>query len=571
LVAVVVTLASVAALAWFVVPRVLLTLNGGIGGHPLSGLLSQDCTRDPADLPPPPPNLHGRPGNYLHTCGALIYDVHGNEVRMTGVNWSGMENSGDAPGGLGSRNWQELLDQVASLGYNAIRIPITNEAIESGQPVGNVDFALNPDLSGLTGLEVLDRLVEGARRRGLKVVLDRHQPTSSGRTALWYTSEVPEGRWIADWRMLAARYRGNDAVVAVDLANEPHGNATWGTGDVSTDWRLAAERAGNAVLEVNPYLLVFVEGVEDVGSDHFWWGGNLAGVRSAPVTLRVPNRVVYSPHDYGPAISAQGWFSDPRFPANLAGEWDQHWGYIARSNIAPVVLGEFGGWSFGNDADGQWQTSLLQYIAANHLGAFVWSLNPSWDTGGILNDDWKTVDAVKQQAYRPILAPPIDRGPTGVFGRAPSEPHVVARRTMDGSGQNVNVTFGVFNDGPTPLDLGQVEVRYWYDNRALIVGPTPIDFTTDGISPGNVSAQAQNGLARPYVEIRFSGLLPTVGPYRGAGSVTLHLRRQAGLPTPSAVANALVGPLPPNIIAPSSDTVGVYLAGKLVEGKDERS
>jgi endoglucanase len=490
---------------------------------------------------------------------------------MTGLNWSGMENSGDAPGGLGSRNWQELLDQISSLGYNAIRIPFTNEAIESVQPVGNVDFALNPDLSGLTGLEVMDRLVEGAHRRGLKVVLDRHQPTSAGRTALWYTAEVPEERWIADWRTLAVRYRGNDAVVAVDLANEPHDNATWGTGDVSTDWRLAAERAGNAVLDVNPYLLVFVEGVEDVGSDHFWWGGNLAGVRNAPVQLRVPNRVVYSPHDYGPAISGQTWFSDPRFPANLDGEWDRHWGYIAQSSTAPVVLGEFGGWSFGNDVDGLWQTSLLRYIVANHLGAFVWSLNPSWDTGGILNDDWKTPDPVKERAYRAILAPPIDRGPTGVFGRAPNQPHVMMRRSTDGSGQNVNVALSVFNDGREPLDLGQVQVRYWYDTRSVDVGPTPIDLTADGISPNSVAARVQNGVGGPFVEIRFRDVSTAVAPYRGGGTITLHLRRLAGLPTPTAIENAFVGPSPNIAGSASRDRVGVYLDGKLVEGNEPRA
>jgi aryl-phospho-beta-D-glucosidase BglC (GH1 family) len=67
------------------------------------------------------------------------------------------------------------------------------------------------------------------------VVLDR------GQSELWYTSSVSEERWIADWRMLAERYAGDPTVVGVDLHNEPHGKATWGDGNLATDWRLAAQ------------------------------------------------------------------------------------------------------------------------------------------------------------------------------------------------------------------------------------------------------------------------------------------------------------------------------------------
>ena len=40
-------------------------------------------------------------------------------------------------------------------------------------------------------------------------------------------------------------------VIGMDLRNEPY-NACWGCGEASRDWRLAAEKAGNAILEVNP-------------------------------------------------------------------------------------------------------------------------------------------------------------------------------------------------------------------------------------------------------------------------------------------------------------------------------
>ncbi|MBV9542912.1 MAG: glycoside hydrolase family 5 protein, partial [Chloroflexi bacterium] len=285
------------------------------------------CKLDPANLPPL------ATGHVFHTCGSRILSETGEPAQITGVSWFGMETGTFAPHGLWSRNWKTMLDQIASLGFNTIRLPFTNEALVDGQMPKSINYDINPDLKGKTSLEVMDVLIKGAGERGLKVILDRHRPTSEGQSELWYTDRVSEERWVQDWVMLATHYRGNSTVMGVDLHNEPRGPATWGTGDQSTDWRLAAERAGNAVLQANPYLLIFVQGVEQVNGDFYWWGGNLQGVRDNPVRLQVPGRVVYSPHDYGPDVYSQGWFNTPDFPSNLPGVFDTHWGYIADQQV----------------------------------------------------------------------------------------------------------------------------------------------------------------------------------------------------------------------------------------------
>ena len=101
---------------------------------------------------------------------------------------------------------------------------------------------------------------------------------------LWYGDGFTEDDWVAAWRQLAARYGRRPNVIGADLKNEPHGPATWGAGG-PTDWRRAAERAGDAVTAIAPHWLVVVEGIE--GSvpgeqlDRHWWGGNLEGVRRA--------------------------------------------------------------------------------------------------------------------------------------------------------------------------------------------------------------------------------------------------------------------------------------------------
>src|SRR5437588_12565633 len=63
-----------------------------------------------------------------------------------------------------------------------------------------------------------------------------------------------------------------------------------------------AERAGNAILAVNPGWLIIVEGIERFGSDAYWWGGNLEGAREFPVRLTRTDKLVYSAHDYGPQV-----------------------------------------------------------------------------------------------------------------------------------------------------------------------------------------------------------------------------------------------------------------------------
>jgi endoglucanase len=364
---------------------------------PNGGKKAEDSSSKPTDSTPAASN---KP-NFLSTNGTKIVDADGKEVKITGVNWFGMETGTFAPHGVWARNWEDMLDQIASLGFNTIRLPYSNQLFDPESKVGigeGVDFKLNPDLQGLTGIQMMDKIVEGAGKRGLKVILDQHRPDVNAQSKLWYTEKYNEDRWLSDWVMLAKRYKGNDTVIGADLHNEPAGNATWGSGDPKTDWRMAAEKAGNDIGAVNPDWLIIVEGIEKTNNDKdwYWMGGNLSDAAKYPIKLKIPNKLVYAPHDYGPEVYEQGWFKDKSFPANLPAVWDAHWGFIAKDGIAPLLLGEFGGKSVGNDAGGTWQRSLMDYIKQNGLSYTYWSFNAnSGDTGGILTEDWKTVNQAK--------------------------------------------------------------------------------------------------------------------------------------------------------------------------------
>jgi endoglucanase len=352
----------------------------------------------------------------LRADGGRLVDAAGRDVRLTGVNWFGLETGTFAPHGLWARNLDDMLDQIVRAGFNTIRLPYSNQLFEPASKPNGIDYQKNPDLQGLSGPELMDQVIQRAGSRGLKVILDRHRPTADAQSELWYTDRVSEDRWIGDWVMLASHYRGNPTVIGADLHNEPHGPATWGDGNPGTDWRLAAERAGNAVLQACPDWLIFVEGIEHEGDDWYWWGGNLAQAKQFPVRLSAPDKLVYEAHDYGPAVSQQKWFRTPDFPANLTDLWWQHWAYLKLESIAPVLVGEFGGRSVGQDAEGVWQRSLLSYLHQNGIDYTYWSWNPnSGDTGGILQDDWSTLDRAKLSilaAYQwPLLDPPDLQAP----------------------------------------------------------------------------------------------------------------------------------------------------------------
>lgn len=345
----------------------------------------------------------------LSTRGSEIVDAAGRPVLLRGVNWFGLETETNSPHGLWARDYKEMLGQIKGLGYNVIRLPYSVQGLRAAE-VSGINFAIgsNQELQGKKPIEVMDAVIQEAGRQGLMVLLDSHRLNNQRIPELWYGDGFTEEDWISTWTMLAERYQNQPHVIGADLKNEPHGKASWGTGDRATDWRLAAERAGNAILKVNRNWLIVVEGVENnVPGQRLkhWMGGNLEGVKRFPIRLAVQNRVVYSPHEYGAGVFQQPWFSAIDFPRNLTSRWEQGFFYIARQKIAPIFVGEFGGRQVDEKSkEGIWQRQFVDYLKRNQLGFAYWSWNPnSQDTGGILQDDWVAIDQPKQQLLNQLL------------------------------------------------------------------------------------------------------------------------------------------------------------------------
>lgn len=456
--------------------------NWMLNGQPLSGPSTTLPTISVNDLSvtegDPGTGIPASPTGFMHTVGNQILDSNNQSVRLAGVNWFGLETSTFAPHGLWARGYKAMMDQMKQLGFNTIRLPYSNQLFDSSSKPNGIDFSKNPDLQGLNGLGIIDKIVTYAGQIGMKIFLDHHRSTagnSAQESGLWYTPEYPESRWISDWVMLAQRYKSNPTVIGADLHNEPHGQATWGSGNAATDWRLAAQKAGNAILAVNPDWLIMVEGVEFVNNDSYWWGGNLSAAGQYPVVLNVPGRLVYSVHDYPQSVYNQSWFSAPNYPDNLTSVWDQRWGYLYKQNIAPVLVGEFGS-KMTTASDLQWANRMVAYlkgdpslsgsmpVSAGQQGPSWtwWSWNPnSGDTGGILKDDWTTVNTNKVELLQPIkfAFPTTGTGNSTIssanftikLSGASTSPVTVSYRTANGtatSGSDYSETSGILTFAP---------------------------------------------------------------------------------------------------------------------------
>lgn len=427
---------------------------------------------------------------FWHTSGNKILDSAGNVVRIAGVNWYGFETPDEVAHGLWAQDYHAIIDDIKNLGYNTIRIPFSNQMVETpivpqGISMFNSTGPINTDLTGLNSLQILDKIVSYAGTDGLKVILDDHRSEageSAEQNGLWYTSTYTNQNWINDWVTMAKRYAGNPTVIGFDLRNEPHtpagvayaAGATWGTGDPNTDIRLAYQNAGNAILAVDPNALIFAEGIGETpnasgGFDSTWWGGDLELAGQFPVTLSSPGHVVYSAHDYGPTLFQQTWFNASTTTASLESVWNQFWGYLYQNGTAPIWVGEFGTGNTAADvsntgagSQGQWFTSLVSYIGSNAgMGWTYWALNGE-DSFALLDNgyDATPANATKQSLLatmqQPFAAP---APPPGGGGGTTTPPPPPASCSVDYS--VVNAWQGGFQAGVTITDTGTTAIKNW--------------------------------------------------------------------------------------------------------------
>ena len=377
----------------------------------------------------------------LETNGRFIVSRSNtnSRVKLDGINWFGAEESNYAPAGLNVQPLSLIVANYKKLGINSVRLLWSTDTWNENPLVPNSALTANPSLEGLHSRDVMDKVVNALASQGIMVILDNHTSNAnwccSGTDGdeLWWEDYNPSSppnwsamsaaqknqlyeqgntNWLDAWRNIITRYgpKGSDpqpTVIGADLRNEPRADTTlglsaiWGgpSTPVYENWQQAATTAGDAVLSINPNMLLMVEGVNYSAE----FGGSLDptdlpvnpangnnGVKGYPIKLSVAHHVVYSPHNYS-------WFTQTS--DTVLNQW---WGFLLANSSyqAPVWMGEFGTCNTSatscitTTSQGVWWQLMTQYLMANDVDWSYWAGNGTLIDGqtaegyGLLNPTW---------------------------------------------------------------------------------------------------------------------------------------------------------------------------------------
>jgi endoglucanase len=362
----------------------------------VSSLSCPGETQTPGPTETPQPTGVPGPGPvYSVSGGRFLKD--GAEIKLYGLNWFGMETSDHVLHGLWTgRQLDDFLSDFVSKGFNALRLPLSPEVINSGYAIDSGPYSGNDcdAICGKDGRAALEYTLERTEAAGMYVLLDFHtcNPANLGSGLPGSPigcSGYSLSSWLSDLQTLASLSLTYTNVAGIDLTNEPY--------DLSySEWADLASQGGQAILSVNPDVTIWVEGVGNnsaTGGYPANWGQNLYEAGDIP---GIPaDRLVFSPHSYGPSVAAMDYFSASDYPDNMPGIWDTLFGHLAGKGYT-VIVGEYGGQYTSSSSKSQddklWQDTFVSYLINKGMkSSFYWCVNPnSGDTGGIYGDDWET-------------------------------------------------------------------------------------------------------------------------------------------------------------------------------------
>jgi hypothetical protein len=377
-----------------------------------------------------------------------------------------------------SRTYVGDVAEFKAMGINVVRIPLVTETLTGTDPQGMAPYLKNTASVVIPNSRLaLETVIKDLDAAGIYVLLDIHscsnyvdwrkgrldaRPPYADATRDNYDFKredsscaatnnpatvtriqaYDETKWLADLQTLAGLESslGVSNIIGIDIFNEPW-DYTW------AEWKTLTEHAYTAINAVNPNILIFTEGVSATADNQDGspttiaqvpygghvvpnWGGNLFEAGANPPAIP-KDRLVFSPHVYGPSVFVGKQFADPAQPACAALEgdafgdakcnivinptllrqgWEDHWGYLKSLGYA-VVIGEFGGnmdWPKGKASlrdqarysyltdtttDQQWQNAFVDYLISKGIDDTIyWSINPeSGDTGGLYTTPYDPV------------------------------------------------------------------------------------------------------------------------------------------------------------------------------------
>lgn len=334
-------------------------------------------------------------------------DSTGKKIRFACVNWYGAHMERFVVNGADQQSIDSIARLIASLGFNCVRLPFSIEmyAKKRSPPASGVTH--NSWLYGKSAAEVYDATVEAITNAGLMVILNNHISDAkwccdgNDGNGLWWTPQYPTAKFEEVLVDVTQRYLNNSMVVGFDLRNELRNTKIagvpmvplWNLGKSfgkQLDWHDEAEVVGNKILEVNPEMLIIVEGLQYA---------NMIPRMAAKVNLNVPNKLIYSGHVYAwdGGLKPGGSFSDFDKAMKNMLKW------ISDRDDVPFWLGEFG----TNTRNTYWYNVINWLKKYPDIGWAYWALDGYKYPGtseayGILNynyasvKQWGVVNDLKQ-------------------------------------------------------------------------------------------------------------------------------------------------------------------------------
>ncbi|KAG9409434.1 hypothetical protein AC1031_019694 [Aphanomyces cochlioides] len=422
----------IAAIVWVILALMLKSTGGGDAAPVTTNELAQSAGRI-ADGSVPykdaiDPIIGVNPAKYpdqgcklpqYTSADGQIYVQGSNGIKIPiaikGVSWAGMETGNALPYGL----WQNPLNgttvyQMAAFlsrnNFNSVRLPLCVESILSDRKPNPelINAFANKAIALDSYMNTLSSVVRALGYRKISVLLDMHVLTLTEAGGSWTGDGMSELSFLAAVDVLTTKLC-NDAhwnVIGIDLKNSPY-SATWGDGG-SMDWSVGAATIANRMLTKCPNWLAFVQGVvsshtmttdsNQAISYTDWWGGGLQDVAKTPLSLSVPNKVVYAPHYYPPSEYPQMYFvrgglrdhdliigfleyDNETLWQRIKSTTNDMFGYLAQQKQAAIALSAFGGIytqdRFANFT-GRRAIEFTMDVAAQtgFAGGYVWNLNP---------------------------------------------------------------------------------------------------------------------------------------------------------------------------------------------------
>jgi aryl-phospho-beta-D-glucosidase BglC (GH1 family) len=346
-------------------------------------------------------------GGY-YTSGATVCTADGEPHLFHGVARPSME-WGSTGQGEGQGITAADLRAIASWHANVVRVALN-------QDFWLKDAALYDPLYAGT----VARVVHDAEAAGLDVILDLHWSDEGNLAAALWTKQdggkaqdsklFSNQQPMADvnskqfWSEVAATYK-DDGHVLFELYNEPH-SIPWGA------WLNGGNASGFQIVGMQElYDTVRAAGADNVViAGGLSYAFDLSGVGANAIK---GYNILYASHPY--------------FPQDPTSFWQSRFGYLASSDIAPVILTEFGDARAGACTPA-WNTNLIQFADSLQISWTAWA----WWAGDCsfpaLISDWQYTPTEQGQVVKDaLLAYPwqpeaVPSGGTAGAGGSPYRP-----------------------------------------------------------------------------------------------------------------------------------------------------